>query len=72
MSNIKIQKTIVDYIKDLKNKDKYEKKLDSLGFINLILEVQKKFKIKLQLNELNQFKTLDDLKKILLKKCQKN
>jgi acyl carrier protein len=72
MSNIKIQKTIIDYIKDLKSKDKYKKKLDSLGFINLILEVQKKFKIKLQLNELNQFKTLDDLKKILLKKCQKN
>jgi acyl carrier protein len=72
MSNIKIQKTIIDYIKDLKSKDKYKKKLDSLGFINLILEVQKKFKIKLQLNELNQFKTFDDLKKILLKKCQKN
>jgi len=72
MSNIKIQKTIIDYIKDLKSKDKYKKKLDSLRFINLILEVQKKFKIKLQLNELNQFKTLDDLKKILLKKCQKN
>ena len=72
MSNIKIQKTIIDYIKDLKSKDKYKKKLDSLGFINLILEVQKKFKIKLQLNELNQFKTLDDLKKILLKKCKKN
>lgn len=72
MSNIKIQETIIDYIKDLKSKDKYKKKLDSLGFINLILEVQKKFKIKLQLNELNQFKTLDDLKKILLKKCQKN
>lgn len=72
MSNIKIQETIIDYIKDLKSKDKYKKKLDSLGFINLILEVQKKFKIKLQLNELNQFKTLDDLKKILLKKCKKN
>ena len=62
----------MSHFKQLKSKEKYNVNLDSLEFVNLILAIQKKFKIKFNLNELNKMKKIDDIKNILLKKCQKN
>ena len=59
------------YFKNLKKNKKYNSKLDSLEFVNLILKIQEKFIIKFQLNELNNIKKIDELEKILLKKCLK-
>jgi acyl carrier protein len=59
------------YFKNLKKNKKYNNNLDSLEFVNLILKIQEKFEIKFQLNELNNIKKIDELKKILLKKCLK-
>ena len=72
MTNLKIKKSIDSHFKQLKSQEKYNKDLDSLEFVNLILAIQKKFKIKFNLNELNKMKKIDDIKNILLKKCQKN
>ena len=59
------------YFKNLKKNKKYNSNLDSLEFVNLILKIQEKFIIKFQLNELNNIKKIDELEKILLKKCLK-
>ena len=59
------------YFKNLKKNKKYNNNLDSLEFVNLILKIQEKFEIKFQLNELNNIKKIDELKKILIKKCLK-
>jgi len=72
MTNLKIKNSIDSHFKQLKSKEKYNVNLDSLEFVNLILAIQKKFKIKFNLNELNKMKKIDDIKNILLKKCQKN
>mgnify|MGYP001267214475 CR=1 FL=1 len=72
MTNLKIKNSIDSHFKQLKSKEMYNKNLDSLEFVNLILAIQKKFKIKFNLNELNKMKKIDDIKNILLKKCQKN
>lgn len=72
MTNLKIKNSIDSHFKQLKSNEKYNKNLDSLEFVNLILAIQKKFKIKFNLNELNKMKKIDDIKNILLKKCQKN
>ena len=72
MTNLKIKNSINRHIKQLKSKEMYNKNLDSLEFVNLILAIQNKFKIKFNLNELNKMKKIDDIKNILLKKCQKN
>ncbi len=72
MTNLKIKNSIDSHFNQLKTKEKYNKNLDSLEFVNLILAIQKKFKIKFNLNELNNMKKIDDIKNALLKKCQKN
>ena len=59
------------YFKNIKKNKKYNNNLDSLEFVNLILKIQKKFEIKFQLNDLNNIKKIDDIEKILLKKCLK-
>jgi len=59
------------YFKNIKKNKKYNNNLDSLEFVNLILKIQKKFEIKFQLNDLNNIKKIDDVEKILLKKCLK-
>lgn len=71
MKNNELFDKIKLYCKSLKKDKKYKKSLDSLEFVNLILKTQKKFKIKFQLNELNNIKRIDELEKILLKKCLK-
>ena len=67
--DVKSEKNL--YLKNLKKNKKYNNNLDSLEFVNLILKIQEKFEIKFQLNELNNIKKIDELKKILLKKCLK-
>lgn len=72
MTNLKIKNSIDGHFKQLKSKKKYNQNLDSLEFVNLILVIQKKFKVKFNLNELNKMKRIDDIKNALLKKCQKD
>ena len=59
MTNLKIKNLIDSHFKQLKLIDKYKKDLDSLEFVNLILAIQKKFKVKFNLNELNKITEKD-------------
>lgn len=63
------KKDIRKNINDLKMGDL--KEWDSIGNFNLILEVEKKFKIRFSAHEFSQIKSIKDLK-LLLKKFEKN
>ena len=72
-TNKDIFKLYTKYNKKIKKKDLNEdinKLLDSLKLINLYLDVEKKFSIKIGLNELEKIKKLSDLTKLINKKIK--
>ena len=72
-TNKDIFKLYTKYNKKIKKKDLNEeinKLLDSLKLINLYLDVEKKFSIKIGLNELEKIKKLIDLKNLINKKIK--
>lgn len=72
-TNKDIFKLYTRYNKKIKKKDlnkEINKLLDSLKLINLYLDVEKKFSIKIGLNELEKIKKLSDLTKLINKKIK--
>lgn len=72
-TNKDILKLYTKYNKKIKKKDlnkEINKLLDSLKLINLYLDVEKKFSIKIGLNELEKIKKLSDLTKLIYKKIK--
>ncbi len=71
--NKDIFKLYIKYNKKIKKKDlnkEINKLLDSLKIINLYLDIEKKFNIKIGLNELEKIKKLSDLTKLINKKIK--
>ena len=71
--NKDIFKLYIKYNKKIKKKDlnkEINKLLDSLKIINLYLDIEKKFNIKISLNELEKIKKLSDLTKLINKKIK--
>jgi acyl carrier protein len=72
-TNKDIFKLYTKYNKKIKKKDlnkEINKLLDSLKLINLYLDVEKKFSIKIGLNELEKIKKLSDLTNLINKKIK--
>ena len=72
-TNKDILKLYTKYNKKIKKKDlnkEINKLLYSLKLINLYLDVEKKFSIKIGLNELEKIKKLSDLTKLIYKKIK--